>query len=443
MQKKFYTKIMWYISLVCCLLALVSCQNTEVPGTSDTPPNTPDPADESLYKVDTNLTEYVHKIEFIEYYKGALYFHNGDMRSPSSTQEGKGSMVRYNIETGNLTYVCGDPLCSHMTEECAFGGGIQFFTIVDDRVICRRTLFLGAGDNPFQNEYMTYNMQTMESSRLLECHPNDYATQLSMVFHDGYWYYWQILAKETETGEFEYTNGIVKMDLQTGDVVYLSQEKDIDVNTVICVIDDRLYFSDAKSIFSTDLNMDDKQVLVEGTFVGNAFDTDGTFLYYGEPVFDANGDKTQEVILHRYDLASGEHMLMDITARKSRWYLTEKYLYYIVPPEAKTEEDVGMGSGQGSIWRCRHDGSEKEKVFDLHRYQDGSDTLYATIIPFFSVIVDDAMYTLADYWEDLDGDGKQDAEEKRYHEVKYAKDSYIIRLDFTDNSYEIIPIGDI
>jgi len=136
--------------------------------------------------------------------------------------------------------------------------------------------------------------------------------------------------------------------------------------------------------------------------------------------------------LHRYHLTTGEHLDLGITTDTNGWYLTRDYLYYKnygVKEFLNTREEENYISRKlysDALYRCRHDGTEKEMVFDLYQ-EDGEQSTYFDLI--YPVVVGDTLYSLYSVWG-----------EDTYKGYCNREESYLLQVDLNDGSWESIRI---
>jgi len=443
-------RIISWILCMCILCFFVSCQtnpDTDLPQDTQNLSEQNTPAADT---VDTNITEYVYPMHEMRYYKGALYFHNGKTEHLSlPREESMGTLVRYNIDTGNITAVCSDPLCMHTTEECPFAGYLSRFAIIDNTVFFEKKNILYSEEEGFylRKQYISYDMDTMRWKVLREEEAlvgNQTTAFLRALFHGKYWYSNEYVLEKKPDGSEITTGGVMRMDLEKGGVSCISEGKNLEYTQMLFIVNDRIYFSNPESIFSTNLELEDKIVHVKGTFVGNSYFTNGEHIFYGSPVDMDNYNETLKKLttlqkIYRYDLDGQNPVDLDILSLTGQWFLTEQYIYYVVVDESPTVKEIGGMYLQKALYRCKHDGTEKEKVFDLHRYESDMDTPNIMIALYHPVVVGDSVYSKFFYWEDLNQDGVFDAQTEHKEASATSTDTCsIIHLDLATNTYEII-----
>jgi len=436
--KRYLRNTAYQLIIICCILVLLSCQQAEIPGTS-IPPSTDTSADtDTVSGIDANLNRYVFTGSKMIQYNGYLYFQSGLFENFDMDPE-YGYPVRMNVKTNNITYICPDPLCGHDSVECPFAGNIINFYVEDNKIYYIRMVMDYAKDGQFNGlltQYCNYDITTMKLKVLYEKQVTTMGINDTSVFHNGYWYFLEVIYDE----EYQGTWGLHRINLKTGKMeVVLSDETSAasPMNQILFAIDDRLYFSDLKSIYSTNAEMEDKVVHVEGEFVTKQIYTNGEAVFYGAPA--PNASQT----LHRYELDTGKHTDLGIQT-STEWFLTEQYIYYMAPQllyhEGQDPETAIPSGVSDAVWRCRHDGTEKEKVFDLYKYYPESENLQRNIRLYTPTVVGDTLYSLYDIWEDTNGDGKKSSGDKSYKGYGNPDECRIIKINLTDGSFEEIPI---
>jgi len=433
--------LLGFAALLCCSALLSSCGTPEQPPidpvTSDTMTDaveTTESTEPEVPAIDRNITKYVQKKTCFSYWNGGLYFYGTS--SP---------VTRYNIETGNVTSACYDPLCSHKSMECPIfvdrdrGMG---FILVDGKMVYRRLVYeVNRKEHKIDisNQRCYYDMSTTEY-RILKDEPAAMNSGMlaDEIYYDQKWYYYETSYDE-ETGKT--FGGVFCINTENGKITdYSEKTKELNIQKILFCVDDRLYFTDAGSVFSTDMNLEDLQVHVSAPFVGK-FRTDGEAVFYAETEYPYGTDSMPVHRLRRYDITDWFCTDLDIVTDYSLWFLTDQYIYY-APFEA-VDGDIGdFYLNFKSIWRCKHDGSEKEKVFDLLYFHEGETKPYCAIsidnlsVP---VVVGDSMYAMFNKWEDMDADGKREEGEIV---GSYTDDDQVLLLhvNLTDGSYEIIEV---
>jgi len=451
-MKIYFTRL---IALLCCAALLTACQDPAhipvTPDTTETVENTPD--------IDTVIDTYQLEGSLFQYHEGRVYMHTGNPYN-AVPQSGKGTLTRYNPETGNITAVCPDPLCSHDTMDCPFVGKVFFYYFKDNSIYYIRKIHTSINREPRNiRQHCCYDIESMKMTVLHE-EENDggFASPNSLI-HNGYWYFYEsVYIEETQTD----ARAVVRINLSTkkreillvneteqNDGSEISEEEAVAAsrsNTLKFAIGDRLYFSDLLNIYSTTTELTDKTVHFEANFVNTDAKTDGTYVYASIPAYDDQGKSTGTSRLHRFSLETGEETDLGIEVRPGNWYLTEQYIYFdtknpLYLNDTIPDEKEEKAGNIDAIWRCRHDGSGLEKVFDLYRY-DETGKITAVLKPATPyAIAGDTIYAYCGIWEDTDGSGTVTAEDQTISNSSHMDGiCYVLQMNLTDGTYEVIQI---
>lgn len=399
--------------LLYIMLCLTSCDNKMQYIDNETE------IDETIEKAEDDKFEYTYSDDSyvkynsvnlsnqFQYYDGCLYFN-------------KGTLMRYNCETGNITTVCSDPLCDHKSYDCPFFM-MNPFVVYKDRVFFRRV-------NVFDDytEQMSYNISTAALKVHEKIDSMNGGEYLKQILIDNYRYYYDYKQKD-ETSEPEAV--ICRMNLDTGKIETVSgdlQKDELDyyipyTQIFLFTVDSRVYFTDGKIIFSTDLDLKNRTDHITGKFPGDVY-TDGEYIYYSQ-----KQDETTDIYRMKFDGSDNTYIVTVSTY--SSWQFTEKYIYYQTPDVV----DIGKVriSGYASdrvelhgseIRRCRHDGSGDELVYkfegDMANCRIFGYTVYGN-------------YIYGDYQEWIDKDGNGVFEEGENYSNYNDPDYKFMRIDVT------------
>lgn len=318
---------------------------------------------------DEPLNGYVSLGQTFQYYDGSVYFLNGNgsvfIRDNLSEVT---TMKRLNVETGNITNVCPDPLCSHTTASCPFAGKISSFFIDESDIIYIRSYVTSNGDKSIGvRQFCSYDLKNMEfTAHITEDMISGVTTSQynKMLYHDDKCYYYDYIHDE-ETNKYHWI--LKKLDLETNQVKTIGDSKFYDdgegnpfAEEFLFIVNDRIYFKNINTIYSTTVELTDKQVHSEGVFVSNNIYTNGKYIFYGIP----EGNEITENI-YRIDLDGNNKIDLGIKSTND-WFLTTEYIYYYNPNyfELETANRSGTVSFfNDSMKRCDHDGKMKEDVF--------------------------------------------------------------------------------
>ncbi len=301
----------------------------------------------------------------ISIYNGELYF-TAKNDADKSVSAGY-TLYRYNPKTGNITYVCADPTCTHGTYDCPFYGidaGYEFY-IEDDNIYYRQQYSFYADDYSEDvssdtytkvNGFAMYNMKTGEYKWLRD---NDSSyLLLDMVVHNGVCFYIDTLNDE-KTGEWH--DYFCSQDTKTGKITEYGIEYTPDM-----AFDGKLLLSAPdNSMYCLDI---DTGEIHEG--IGESclyYKTDDGFIYV-----DDDGLKSCAPD------GSGEKALGVGIDDLGYYYVTENYIYYTVREDTVMIRVPKSGGIYGSsdktshqlksvdvrtVYRMKHDGSEKTEIW--------------------------------------------------------------------------------
>lgn len=320
---------------------------------------------------DKPLSLFALDSDRFQYQENNLYFYrqgNGSDFLLKDSHLEYPTLMRLNTVTGVLTNVCPDPLCQHKTPECPFAGRLISYTLVDNiYVYAREYVYYESsnaakkGNAPRIFQICSYNLETMEMTvhKEKERTSNTGAFKIKMLYHDRCIYYEDNVYQE-DTGDYE--KRIMRINIDTNKEEMLGAPL-AGLNSIhyLFIVNDRIYFTDGQTIYSTDLNMNDKQTHANGKFAFNNFITDGKYIYYG--IEESNNPDEH---IFRISLDGGEPEDLGIVSCGS-WMLTEKYIYYYPPDRINIFNHDGTIANSffsTQIVRCLHDGTNPEVVID-------------------------------------------------------------------------------
>lgn len=387
---------------------------------------------------DTPIDEYIVTGRKLQYYDGHLYFFNGPKSSfltSLSNNEIVPTLIKLNLENGTMTPVCSDPLCNHATPSCPFAGAISFIYINDNTVYYHRTYSLRENNESYGYvQFCSYNLETMEMRIYKQeeiVSGKSYGESIKKLFYNNYCYYYDLLYdSEKDISIWK----IMRLDLDTGSEVYLGDMENENgfVMEYLFIIGDRIYFRDAQSIFSTDLDLNDKQVHIEGRFPDEDIYTDGENIYYSV----LTDDKSKSYKLYRCGLDGSEIIDLGIVST-SGWFITTNYIYYTHPNRFELEYAGGgtLPFFYDAIYRCDHDGQNSELVYEaFHRNNENPDN-YIQLQNCIAV----GNYVFAQYYGVDDKNGNNIIDEgEQYDSYNHLVDYNIMRIDIINQKYELI-----
>jgi len=401
-------------------LLLVSCGPTSPEIGAQTGDGQTETTTEPEVYTDLPIDQYVMMAQPISYYKNGLYLFSGYV-STMISEENTAKMIRYSLDTGNTVYVCPDPLCMHNTEDCPFTGRIDLFFIRENVIYYdRKYMVYKNGSMHMYWQYCTYDLENMKFSMLAEKEPQSSSGSTNkQLLTEKYWYYYDMAYdEETQTGKWV----IERLNLKNGKIEQIGNKdgKKLEVNSdsifaeqFLFILNDRIYFTDTQSIYSTTLDLEDKKVHIHGDFLSKDIYTDGTYIYYAVPEWDTEYPANEYVQhLYRMDLDGRNVLDLEIKTLTGLWMLTDHYIYYQTPkkvhiPSADSQQPEELFRTD-AFYRCAHDGSDKEQFFSLQTYKDGSDTPCQAYKLSFFTVANDHVYGIYEVWEDKNEDGKFD-----------------------------------
>lgn len=369
----------------------------------------------------------------LQFCNGCLYFSTGLGTEVSPTV-----YMRYNCSTGNLTSVCSDPVCRHDSEDCPLYGLSDWVIVSPDENI----FFL-----------KKYIVNTVNSSgaqaygglvcRLMEYDARSGQIKLLQNFEDGSCGF----SNELYTGEYrfyhdmyydkeqnDYIPAIMRMSLDTFETIPFAgigcelNESYAYSDDLLFILGDRIYLTDSRAIYSLDFNGENRVDCVSASMTGSIY-TDGEYIFY---------ENEGELCRRALD-GGGEERLGIYPNGSTRYYITEKYIYYI------SGEDVVLGKANiygyasdtvtlhGSEFRrCLHDGSGDERVFAFEDAEAG-------IRPLYWLAAGNYIYCFYTWWTDSDGDGVYEEGDNGYsYSVNGVTACTILRIDVsTGEAYYI------
>ena len=241
---------------------------------------------------DEPLKGYVSLGQTFQYYDGSIYFINGNSSVflKDNTNEVI-TMKRLNVETGNITNVCPDPLCSHTTASCPFAGKINSFFIDGSNIVYIRNYVSRQGEKSVGiRQFCSYDLDNMEfTAHITEEIMSGVTTSQynKMLYYNNKCYYYDYIY-DTTTNKYHWI--LKRLDLETNKITIIGDEKFYDdgetnpfAEEFLFIINDRIYFKNINAIYSTTMDLTDKRVVAEGIFASNNIYTDGKYIFYGIP----------------------------------------------------------------------------------------------------------------------------------------------------------------
>lgn len=285
-------------------------------------------------------------------------------------------IVRMNLETGQVSCPCVDPLCSHNGDDCPLCGGM----IINPIMIYGDWLYYNStylNNSEQKNKRIIYNLKTGEWREIFKDVDYDSLSTSYIVNIDSYLYHLAYLAKEKDivTGEYTYSTVIKRYDLINGNekIIYTSDE----MINIKATSNTRLYFGnliEENDILTYSIDINGNDIREEPKFkcwTPVYLYSDIAYYYDKNNLFWINNLKTGETSL-----------IIDSTLYGSAIYVTDQYIYYMLKDrsdemihlnpynyrndmESFTNLRNELQSTKAYIWRCNHDGSDKKMIMEL------------------------------------------------------------------------------
>lgn len=285
-------------------------------------------------------------------------------------------IVRMNHETGEISCPCIDPVCAHEDESCAM---VLYGDYVDPILVFGNYLYFGANINKedFGTEYIRtlYNMKTGVSKEIFkDVGPTGESGSTECVVNIGKYLYHigYRVEKNKVTDKYEYSSVLQRYDMNSG------KEEDIYMYRGLLNIKiadgERIYFGDvAGATYSVNKN---------GKYFRNEpnFTCDFPWYVYDGKAF-YNDDNN---VIRINDLKTGADYPIVEDETFGNFWMTDQYIYYLlkdseidiygdkprdengrVDIEAYAARQAEYYSAMTYVWRCEHDGTNKQLVGEL------------------------------------------------------------------------------
>ena len=415
------------ICLLAVLLFLCSCTRPAPPDPLPDEPSRPGwtclPSDDRAFEGRSrNMSEMLQVTE------NYLYFNGGDWDGAVP--------MRLNLETGNVTSVCPDPLCTHDSPDCPLYGTNGFIAPDDASILARRMYsatedtITGQEISERVNQIMRFEPGTGKRIVLEEL-----GTQGGFspeVYAGKYRFY----NAQIYDDEGEWIGGLARMDLGNGKTELLFDG----YHWLLFEKDGRVWVSDGDGFYSFEAEAASPALRREfggasaeaGEYA--SFSTDGRNLYVTE-------FQKKEVRVLPMDGSAETVVTVDFADYNYRLYPTENWLYYFsgkttVIGDARVS---GYASDKVELYgtefrRCRADGSEDTGVFRF----EGE---YASFRPIHIAVAGRYLYCTYSWWEDPDGDGVfRDGGQHYSFPVNGHDNCSLLRIDCETGEAEIVTI---
>jgi hypothetical protein len=376
----------------------------------------------------------------VKYFDGCIYFFNGNS---SGRQKNHATLYRFNVKTGNLTTVCPDPLCEHNTPDCPFYSMDSIYYIYENKIYYSRTYFLDIDfkETGYYADFVSFDLSDSKLKQYIVYSDSiPEAVIGSELYIDKYRFYYDAIV-DSKTNNIQ--TAICRMNLEDGSIDILIKDNSSNndktstllINKFLFAVNQRIYFTDGREIYSTDYDMNNRQYILSGNFSSYKILTDGEYIYWGE---SEDSDNTDLQTLYRSKLdGSGERFSLGI--KTEDWQLTENYIYYLNTSETnigknnitqRNSDDIVLTYNE--IRRAALDGSSNEKVFSLIN----DDTNYEI---YYYTCVGNYIYAAYNTFIDNNKDGVFDDSE--YYQSIVENTYTILRIDVTTGDTYYIHCG--
>ncbi|MGI6744532.1 MAG: hypothetical protein ACOX4O_12870 [Eubacteriales bacterium] len=300
------------------------------------------------------------------------YLDNCYMYMSLRKDDGIGAVLnRFNINTGEVTVLCPDPLCEH-GNDCIFSTVNEFY-VFDNILILPFDYHFDEATQEAWYEAVRYDFVTNEAKVFLKYgSPGAAMSEFSIV--DGY-LWGKYLLYEVDGPNYKpigdyrtYRYNIIADELEYMDNF-------VDIPTFI--YDDRYYFINDIMIYSTDLSGNDKIETDLPFCTGKHFalfdlsEMDNGYLYYFGYDSDSDSDIRIEYII-KINLLTGEYSQFELPQLQNpKMYdgflyyvpICDEYQYYLGHDDFQNKDIVNNTGGK--LMRIPLSGGEPEILIDL------------------------------------------------------------------------------
>lgn len=360
---------------------------------------------------------------------GIIYFFD------SIATDKKKTLYKLTPETGLIVNICSDPLCNHSSPDCKLFGSTNLFYVYNDKVFFKRIYFhvYYNDDGTIRSrakvsDSVQYDLKNAKLTVIESYDSMSSMDYLSQLFYKNYRYYYDYVYDESID---KHIFKMCRLNIDTGEISFIGGDNNIDAATerFVFALEDRIYFTDGKSLYSKNIDNADKKLHCTGEFYEN-INTDGKNVYFD--LQNDNGGRDVYVLTDINDYASAKLIIKGCGA----WYLTQNYIYYCDTEKrvigksnlSGYAKDEVVLSGK-RIRRCDHNGETDEVIFT---YEDE----YANYQISSMLILDNYIYGEYYYYDDSDGDGILQDTDTHHSNIK--GDYSIMRIDVSSGDVYII-----
>lgn len=351
-----------FIATVCAIVAMLALAGCSKPDTPPPPPNDTTTAENvnptGVYSDNPVKYNLADAASVIQYSDGFFYFESYQIETGKRMMRNT-DIYRYNPETKLLTHICKDAVCDHKSPDCPLFGHMTAYVYNNKLYFDKNYRYTRASreDEIFMG-FASYDLVGGELKKLkvdaFEVSENpttklSVSLKVSAIYCDEYRFYYENDYNEELKADVK---AMKRMNLDTGEVTIINDNCG-ETLKYLFFYDGRLYSTDMKCLFSTDMDGKDKKIIAEG-------------------IFDKGTVTNGKVIVWR-DEASGELHAMNMDGSNSRslgiksenFKLNERNLYYFSDEEIETGKIAESGK------------AEKIRSFELFRYsfEDGKSEL--------------------------------------------------------------------
>lgn len=428
-----------FISAICIILALLVLTGCKSPSTPDTGETT-DGAGVTDIVYDDNPVSYnvTKQLNIIQYSDGFLYFKSYESGRRKHFWRNS-DLFKYNPATEQITFVCKDALCDHTTSECPLYGNLGV-SIYKDRIFYDRSYKNSLSDGKTEI-FMGFVSYDMIDGKLKELQVKAYevaetpSIKYSPLYHarviftgNSYFYSDSDYVEALDT----FVRTLKRMDIDTGEITVLhtpanAEEKNIaEATSMLFCVDNRLYFTDAKSMYSTDLDYKDKKTVAEGVF-GKDTVTNGKVIVW------KNSDTNE---LHAMNMDGSNSRSLGIKA--SDFNLNEKNLYYF----SDTEIELGIVAEVGvpdylkyfEFFKYSFETEKSEQLLNLKNDDDGIEVIDW-------VVLNNCLYGRYQKWTFPKAGEILSYERHRYSGTDTTHVNTILRIDIETGAQSFIELA--
>ena len=262
----------------------------------------------------------------------------------------RSSYVGVNINTGIVTNICRDPMCSHTGSACFSSRNYGFsFKTYKNRLYM---IEMVASKNA-NNRILSTNQYAEDAIIHYE---NDGNSISQIVVNDKYIFFSQ--------RDGENIDNIYRLDLKTNEVKCMTKDNKDIYYSPLFIINDYLYFSDEMKMYRTDFDFKNIEIVKEDA-ANNGFQTDSEYIYYHKYIKSTENNYDGEHLLMRMNLDGTDEKIIEENA--GTFFLTDKNIYfsYSMRDIEALQWGKQFDSIKGKIYKMDKDGNNVELITDI------------------------------------------------------------------------------